>query len=219
MISALVKKRGELAWLLSEAGKVQRRIAKHLAHVDRVLAMVGYENVPTAIRNRRKNAPSLFRRGQLRRIIYDIRREGPCITTDRQFALEVMNRLLWSQTYEAVYHDYATSKAQADAGEIFEQVCTDPNLATISDALDCAKEAIKSARETQRAEEDLYAQKQMASAAWWLLLITAFIGVVSIGITGIGTYFLLRTIRISAKANEVSREAGQVSLLKAKAID
>ena len=98
VISALVKKRGELAWLLSEAGKMQRRIAKHLAHVDHVLAVMGYEHDPLAIRKRRKNTPSLFRRGQLRRLIYDICREGPCISTDHQFAVEVMRRLNWDQS-------------------------------------------------------------------------------------------------------------------------
>lgn len=95
VISALVKKRGELGWLLSEAGKLQRRIAKHIAHVDHSLAIMGYRDDPQTIRRRRKNNPSLFRRGQLRRMIYDICREGPCITTDPQFAFEVMKRLGW----------------------------------------------------------------------------------------------------------------------------
>ena len=94
-ISALVRKRGEFAWLLSEAGKLHRQIAKQLAELDRTLALLGYENDPAKIAKRRKNAPRMFKRGQLRRIIYDICREGPCITTDSQFALEVMKRLKW----------------------------------------------------------------------------------------------------------------------------
>lgn len=84
-----------MAWLLSETGKLQRRVAKSLAELDSVLAMMGYKHDPLRIRKRRKNTPSLFKRGQLRRIIFDIHREGPCITTDAQFAAEIMKRLKW----------------------------------------------------------------------------------------------------------------------------
>lgn len=118
--------------------------------------------------------------------------------------------LLWSQTYEAVYHDYAASKAQADAQDIFDRVCA--KLTTIEDVLNCTKEAVKSARETQRSEEDVYAQKQMAQWAWWLLIFTTLIGVVSVGITGGGTYLLLRTVRLSGEANAVAREIGQAEV-------
>jgi len=95
VISALVRKRGELAGLLAEAGRFQRSVAKSLEHVDKALAIVGYRNDPSLIRKRRKNAPSMFKRGQLRRMIYDILREGPCITTDAQFAAEIIRRLGW----------------------------------------------------------------------------------------------------------------------------
>ena len=94
-ISALVRKRGELAGLQYEVGKLHRSIAKQIAHVDQVLAMVGYHADPRTIRKRRKNAPRMFKGGQLRRLIYDILREGPCISTDRQFAVEVIRRLKW----------------------------------------------------------------------------------------------------------------------------
>jgi hypothetical protein len=102
VISALVKKRGELAWLQSEVGKLQRSIAKQIAHVDHVLAAVGYRDDPATIRKRRKNGPRMFKKGQLRRILYDILREGPCITTDRQFATEVMRRLKWDANDEGL---------------------------------------------------------------------------------------------------------------------
>lgn len=120
--------------------------------------------------------------------------------------------LLWSQTYESVYHDYAASKANPDAGYIFEKICTKTNLSTVDDALRCAKEAVESARETQRAEEDVYAQKQMAKWAWWLLIFTSFIGVVSVAITGFGTYFLLRTVRFAGEANKVAMRIGQAQV-------
>ena len=102
VISALVRKRAELAGLLAETAKLHRSIARKIAHVDKALAIVGYRNDPMRIPARRKNAPMLFRRGQLRRIIYDICREGPCITTDRQFAIEAMRRLKWDTANEAL---------------------------------------------------------------------------------------------------------------------
>lgn len=102
VISALVRKRAELTWLQAETGKLHRSIAKNIAKVDHVLAMVGYRDDPGTIRKRRKNNPPLFRRGQLRRLIYDIRHEGPCISTDRQFAVEVMRRLLWNTGDESL---------------------------------------------------------------------------------------------------------------------
>ena len=84
----------ELTWLQSETGKLHRSIAKNIAKVDQVLAMVGYRDDPGTIRKHRRNAPRMFRRGQLRRLIYDILREGPCIATDRQFAVEVISRCI-----------------------------------------------------------------------------------------------------------------------------
>lgn len=94
-ISALVRKRGEFAWLLFETAKLHRQIAKKLAEIDGTLAVLGYKQDPMRIPKRRKNTRSMFRRGQLRRTIYDILRDGPCITTDAQFAAEVIKRLGW----------------------------------------------------------------------------------------------------------------------------
>ena len=35
-------------------------------------------------------------------MLYDILREGPCISTDRQFAIEVMRRLKWNVSDEGL---------------------------------------------------------------------------------------------------------------------
>ena len=42
--------------------------------------------------------------------------------------------LLASDTYDTVYHDYATSKAQADAQNVFDRECA--KKTAISDVLD-----------------------------------------------------------------------------------
>ncbi|MCB1431835.1 MAG: hypothetical protein KDK75_05160 [Alphaproteobacteria bacterium] len=95
VISALVKKRGELAGELAEIDKRRREITGRIAHVDSVLTMFGYEDDPKAITARRKQTGRLFKRGQLRRMIYDLRRERPDLALNKQIAAEVIKRLGW----------------------------------------------------------------------------------------------------------------------------
>ena len=109
-----------------------------------------------------------------------------------------------SYVYEAVYHQYATSKARNAAEQEFQEKCT--SLATAEEIRACFGNAVNSARETQRAEEDLYAQKQMAQWAFWILLVTGFIGVVTIAITIVGIYFVVQTLVATQKANAIMRE-------------
>jgi hypothetical protein len=113
--------------------------------------------------------------------------------------------VLNSNIYEAVYHDYATQKAHVDAEDKFRgEMCRE--FSTVEDIRGCFDKAIKATRETQRSEEDLYAQKQMAQWAFWLLLLTGFVGIVSIAITSVGTYFLIKTVGVGIKANSLARE-------------
>jgi hypothetical protein len=95
IISALVKKRGELASELAETDKRRREIAGRIAHVDHVLAMFGYDGDPKAIPARRKQTGRVFKRGHLRRMIFDIGRERPELTVNRDIAAEIMRRLEW----------------------------------------------------------------------------------------------------------------------------
>ena len=95
VISALVKKRGELAGELAEIDKRRREITGRIAHVDSVLTMFGYDGDPKAIPTIRKQTGRLFKRGQLRRIIYDLRRERPELTVNKEIAAEVLKRLGW----------------------------------------------------------------------------------------------------------------------------
>ena len=57
--------------------------------------MFGYEDDPKAITARRKQTGRLFKRGQLRRMIYDLRRERPDLALNKQIAAEVIKRLGW----------------------------------------------------------------------------------------------------------------------------
>jgi hypothetical protein len=95
VISALVKKRAELAGDLAAHDRKRRAITDGLAHVDSVLAMFGYEDDPKAIKPRRKAPPRMFKRGQLRRTVADIGRQLPDLKDDRAIAVEVVSRLGW----------------------------------------------------------------------------------------------------------------------------
>lgn len=103
-ISALIKRRAELAWRQYEAGKLYRSIGKELSELDRMLINLGYEHDPMRIAKRRKNNPPMFKRGRLRRMIFDILREGPCLTTNEEYAVAVMKRINWDTTNGSLVH-------------------------------------------------------------------------------------------------------------------
>ena len=100
--------------------------------------------------------------------------------------------------YEQIHHYYATSKAYADAQERFDIECRD--IASPVELRDCFQRAIQSAREPQRTEEDLYAQKQMAHWTEWIVYITFGIGIMTIIVAGMSAYFLV-------EANKLNRDA------------
>lgn len=95
VISALVKKRIELAGELAAHDRKRRAITDRLAHVDSVLAIFGYEGDPKAIKPRKKAPPRMFKRGQLRRRVADIGRQLPDLKDNRAIAVEVVSRLGW----------------------------------------------------------------------------------------------------------------------------
>ena len=94
-ISALVKKRSELAGELAAHDRKRRAITDRLSHVDSVLGMFGYEADPRAIKPRKKAPPRMFKRGQLRRTVADIGRQMPDLNDNRAIAAEVVSRLGW----------------------------------------------------------------------------------------------------------------------------
>jgi hypothetical protein len=92
---------------------------------------------------------------------------------------------------ERMYEEYATSNAYSNSNEKFKIECAD--LLSVEEVRQCFEDIIESAREPQRSEEDLRAQKEMAQWAFWMLIVTAFVGIVSIGVAMIGIYWIVRT--------------------------
>lgn len=122
------------------------------------------------------------------------------------FAILIIN----SYVYEAVYHDYATTKQEAEHQRQFREKCA--NLTTVEDLRRCFEQQIKTSRETQRAEEDLYAQKQMANWALWMVAISGAIGVITILITLVAVAYVIKTY-------EETRKSAAATIAAAKAAE
>lgn len=95
-IAALVRKRGEIARELADIAKRKRTLSTQAADIDRALLILGYQKDPKKIPPKRMNVPPLFKQAQLRRLLYDIRREHPEMTDNQAVADEVMRRLGWN---------------------------------------------------------------------------------------------------------------------------
>jgi hypothetical protein len=92
---------------------------------------------------------------------------------------------------EQIYHEYATSKAYADAQAKFEQECS--RVPILEEVRQCFEHIIESAREPQCSEEDLRAKKEMAQWAFWMFIVSFFVGVMSIGVAIAGVYWVKQT--------------------------
>ena len=97
VISALVKKRAELAGELAAHDRKRQAIMDRLAHVDSTLAIFEYGGDPRAIKPRCKITPRMFKRGHLRRMIADIGRQIPELKTNRLIAMVVISHMGWDK--------------------------------------------------------------------------------------------------------------------------
>jgi len=98
VISALVRKRMELRRDIADIGRQVRSIRKDIAHVDACLAMYGYEPSPDETKLVRSSRQALFKHGQLKRMVLDIRREAGWPVTNRKIAAEVIRLMGWTET-------------------------------------------------------------------------------------------------------------------------
>ncbi len=96
MISALVRKRAELSGELLGINKQRRAVMDKIDKVDAVLVTMGYTGWPEAIKPRRKQT-RLFKRGRLKRMVLDIRRERPGLNHTLDIASEIVRRMKWNE--------------------------------------------------------------------------------------------------------------------------
>jgi ABC-type multidrug transport system fused ATPase/permease subunit len=115
---------------------------------------------------------------------------------------------------ERVYQEYATAKAYDEARGKFNEECSD--IASIKDLWQCFERIIETAREPQRSEEDLRAQKEMAQWSYWMVIISAFVGVPSIGIAWAALYWIVQTWALQRRAAEAAIKAVKITEETAK---
>ena len=89
--------------------------------------------------------------------------------------------IIYSNVYDSVYHGYATSKHEAARKDEFESRCS--QITAVEELRSCFERHIETGWETQRAQEDLNAQKEMADWAFLMLIVTGLVGVATIVIT------------------------------------
>jgi hypothetical protein len=95
VISGLVRKRAELSGELLAINRERRKVMDAIDKVDAVLVTMGYTGWPEAIKPR-KRQKRLFKRGRLKRMVADCRRQRPDLTAHCDIAHEVMKRLGWN---------------------------------------------------------------------------------------------------------------------------
>jgi hypothetical protein len=122
----------------------------------------------------------------------------------------VLLLVLIESTGDAVYHDYTTSKAYADAYQKFRNECL--GRASVQELLGCLNHVTEAAREPQRAEEDLQAQKQMAVWARWMFYATFLVGVVSVIVAVVGIVLVSSTLELQRAATAETAKAAQAAI-------
>lgn len=109
--------------------------------------------------------------------------------------LVVVPTIWWlssESAYEAGYEQQATNRAKNDAEKQFESACA--RLTTPEAIVDCFREEIRTARDYERPEEDLRAQKQMAKWALGVLVATIAVGLLTTAVAYIGVRYVRDTL-------------------------
>lgn len=120
------------------------------------------------------------------------------------------------------YYGYLEGRQDADQRAAAERAAeNDPDEARrecaerhsiVEEALRCFQEAEKRSRDEQRAEQDLDAQRQMSEWADRLFWLTFALGTSTLGVTGLGVYWVKETLTATQQTLEVTRDIGATEL-------
>lgn len=117
--------------------------------------------------------------------------------------------VFYSEGYQAANQD---QKAHYESYRIAEEAYREcASSAAVEEALRCYQEAEKASREDHRAEQDLNAQRQMADWAKWMFYATAVVGALTVGVTGVGIYWVKETLAETQKAVKAAEDAVAVT--------
>lgn len=93
IIKALTRLRGQLSGEILDLHDRQKAIKADMAHVDAVLALLGWEGKPCSIRPIRKGRDAPFGHKQFPRFVYDAIREGA--EGDEAIVRHIMETMGW----------------------------------------------------------------------------------------------------------------------------
>lgn len=115
--------------------------------------------------------------------------------------------LIYSKGYQAADQRNEAENAARNTAQQHYQECV--AKLTAQEALECYQRAEKAARDDQRADQDLNAQREMADWAEGMLWASVTLGVTTIIITGLGVYYVRRTLAESVRATNAAVEAAK----------
>lgn len=120
-----------------------------------------------------------------------------------------------SHLHEAAYHDYAASKHEAARKDHFQRQCA--GITDVVELRRCFEEQIKSGWDTRHTQEDLYAQKEMADWAFWMMVITGVVGIPTTALTFVGVVLIYRNLQEARAATTAAIKAAEAGLDASKA--
>ena len=120
--------------------------------------------------------------------------------------------LFWSFYYvgsKIGERNYHSASYERHASDKIRSTCLSGEGGDVSE---CITKVIKATNEDQRAQDDLVAQTEMATWAFWMLIAT----IVVTGITGLGVFYIWLTLKAT---QEMSREAARGTIAAVEAAD
>lgn len=126
----------------------------------------------------------------------------------------------WYEGFKSGQESHQSTSAKAYQNQTDQEIAERcAGLTGILAQKECMAQAIRTAREQQRAEEDLDAQQEMAEWTKWMLVITLIMA----AITLFGVYFVWRTVNLTRdtliatqEMAEDTREIGEAQVTAAK---
>lgn len=104
----------------------------------------------------------------------------------------------YSKGFQRAHQQYRASIDLDDAAEHAHSKCA--AMPSTSEALICYRSIYEANADKRRAEDNLSVQREMADWAEGMLWVTGIVGVLSVGITGVGVYWVKETLTATTNA-------------------
>lgn len=99
VITGLKARRAAIAADIDELDRERRKLLVNLRHVDGALKVMGFDGNPESIKSPRKRR-AMFRRGELRRFVYNAQREHGLEISNREIAQIILDKMCWTDDGE-----------------------------------------------------------------------------------------------------------------------